>query len=53
MFNTTSSALHTIGMLLYLFCDGKTEDNLGQVPPTPHPNYYRYRHYLLLSYKHL
>ena len=25
------SALHTIGMLLYLFCDGKTEDNLGQV----------------------
>merc|ERR1712088_876115 len=23
--------LHTIGMLLYLFCDGKTEDNLGQM----------------------
>merc|ERR1712083_1072058 len=23
--------LHTIGMLLYLFCDGKTEDNIGQV----------------------
>merc|ERR1712210_84374 len=22
---------HTIGMLLYLFCDGKTEDNLGQM----------------------
>ena len=34
-------------MLLYLFCDGKTEDNLGQVPPTPHPDYhlYRERHY--------
>ena len=32
-------------MLLYLFCDGKTEDNLGQVPPTPRPSYYRYRHY--------
>merc|ERR1712112_237318 len=23
--------LHTIGMLLYLFCEGKTEDNLGQM----------------------
>merc|ERR1712059_11953 len=23
--------LHTIGMLLFLFCDGKTEDNLGQM----------------------
>merc|ERR1712088_7732 len=23
--------LHTIGMLLYLFCDGKTEDNIGQM----------------------
>ena len=37
---STSSALHTIGMLLYLFCDGKTEDNLGQVPPAPDPNHY-------------
>ena len=24
----SSSALHCMGMLLYLFCDGKTEDNL-------------------------
>ena len=41
-------------MLLYLFCDGKTEDNLGQVPPTPHPDYHlcRERHYLLSSYYH-
>jgi len=23
--------IHTIGMLIYLFCDGKTEDNLGQM----------------------
>ena len=24
-------AIHSIAMLIYLFCDGKTEDNLGQV----------------------
>jgi len=23
--------IHSIGMLIYLFCDGKTEDNLGQM----------------------
>jgi len=26
-----SIPIHTIAMLIYLFCDGKTEDNLGQV----------------------
>merc|ERR1719145_494761 len=26
-----SIPMHAIGMLIYLFCDGKTEDNLGQM----------------------
>jgi len=26
-----SIPIHTIAMLIYLFCDGKTEDNLGQM----------------------
>merc|ERR1719391_988713 len=26
-----SIPIHSIAMLIYLFCDGKTEDNLGQM----------------------